>query len=287
MGERGSASNTSAAPAPSLAPHYERIALDRHLKAGRALAASMGLRRGERVLELGCGTGLLAAQLADRVGAEGEVLGLDALPLRVQIAHQRSRHNLRFQVGDVYQLARFGAGSFEAIVANGVLHGWPDAARALAECARLLVPGGRLGLVTPAGTHPHPAQQVQAALLAEPPYAGHAPPEEGRRYAVGAVELDGLLRRAGFAPVCVDAQPEVILHASGDGAIEFMQASAWGHFLMHLPEALRVRARAEIVRRLEALRGPEGIRHDAMHLVAIACKPLPQPAQAPRSGPGP
>ena len=110
MGERGSASNTSAAPAPSLAPHYERIALDRHLEAGRALAASMGLRHGERVLELGCGTGLLAAHLADRVGAEGEVPGLDALPLRVQIAHQRGRHNLRFQVGDAYQLARFGAG---------------------------------------------------------------------------------------------------------------------------------------------------------------------------------
>ena len=51
-----------------------------------------------------------------------------------------------------------------------------------------------------------------------------------------------------------------------------MQASAWGHFLMHLPPDLRDRARAEILRRLEALRGPDGIRHDAMQIVAIAFK---------------
>jgi ubiquinone/menaquinone biosynthesis C-methylase UbiE len=213
------------------------------------------------VLELGCGTGLLAEHFADRVGPGGEVLGLDALPLRVQIAHQRGRHNLRFQVGDPGQLARFKSGSFEAIVANGVLHTWPDAARALAECARLLVPGGCLGMVTHAASHPHPALRAQDALLTEPPYAGHAWPEEGRQYPVSAVELDALLLQAGFAAVRLDAQPEVILHATADGAIEFMQASAWGHFLMHLPAALRVCARAEIVRRLEALRGPEGIRH--------------------------
>jgi ubiquinone/menaquinone biosynthesis C-methylase UbiE len=284
MSTRGSASSVPAQQAPALATHCERLALDRQLKTGQALAAAMGLRRGQRVLELGCGTGLLAEHLADRVGASGEVLGLDALPLRVQIAHQRGRHNLRFQVGDPSRLARFRAGSFDAIVANGVMHTWPVAGRALGECARLLAPGGCLGLVTHSASHPHPARRVRDALLAEPPYAGHTWPQEGREYGVDMVGLDGLVRQAGFASMRLDSQPEVMLHATGNGAIEFMQASAWGHFLMHLPEALRVRARAEIIRRLEALRGPDGIRHDAMRLVAIACKP--HLASAPPSAPG-
>ncbi len=274
----------SASPAlrqPDLAPHYERLAFERQWRAGQALVARMDLRPGQRVLELGCGTGLLAAHMADRVGAAGEVLGLDLLPLRVQIAHQRSRHNLRFQVGGPGQLARFRTGSFEAIVANGVLHTWPDAPQALAECARLLVPGGCLGLATPSAAHPHPARRACDALLAEPPYVGHPRPEEGREHAVDVVELDALLRRAGFASLALAAQPETILHASGDGAIEYMQASAWGRFMAHLPEPLRLRARAEIVRRLEAARGPDGIRFDAMRLVAVArTRPAPRRERA-------
>ena len=259
--------------APALAAHYARLALDRRLKDGHLLAAAMRVRRGQRVLELGCGTGLLAEHLADRVGATGEVLGLDALPLRVQIAHQQcGRHNLRFQLGEPNRLERFKAGSFEAIVANGVLQTWPDAAGVLAECVRLLMPGGCLGLVTQCADHPHPARQVRDALVAEPAYAGHAWPEEGREYALSAAGLDAALRQAGFASMQLDSRPEVVLHASGAAAIEHMQASASGRFLMHLPEALRIRVRAEIVRRLEALRGPEGIRHAAMQLTAIAFK---------------
>ncbi|MDO9315394.1 MAG: methyltransferase domain-containing protein [Burkholderiaceae bacterium] len=258
--------------APSLASHHERLAVDRQLKVGCALVDRMGLRPGQRVLELGCGIGLLAEHLVERVGPNGEVLGLDAMPLRVQIAHQRGRHNLRFQVGDPSALRRFGAGSFDAIVANGVLHTWPDATAALTECARLLAPGGCLGLATHSAAHPHPAERLLHALLAEPDYVDHPWPQESRRYPVGADELDRLLRRAGLVSVRVEARPETFLHATGEGALEHMQASAWGHFLMHLPRLLRVRARADLVRRLEALRGPDGIRHDAMQLVAVAFK---------------
>jgi arsenite methyltransferase len=272
-----------AAP-PSLAPHYERIVIDRQLKAGRTLAAVMGIGRGHRVLELGCGTGLLSEHLARRVGHEGEVLGLDPMPLRVQIAHQKSGRNLRFQVGDAAQpaqLARFGAGSFDAIVANGVLPSWPDAPASLAECWRLLAPGGRLGLVTPAADHPHPARVVQARVLAQVPYLPHPLPLEARDHPLDEAQLRAALRAAEFDELLLEAQHEVVLHASGRGAIEFMQASAWGRFLMHLPEALRASAHAEILAGLDALRGPEGIRFEAVTLVAIGCKPAPRHTLSP------
>ncbi|MBX9716912.1 MAG: hypothetical protein K2X42_10000, partial [Burkholderiaceae bacterium] len=84
-----------------------------------------------------------------------------------------------------------------------------------------------------------------------------------------------LLPQAGFAAVQIEACPEMLLHATSEAALEHMQASAWGRLLMHLPAGLRAEARADIVRRLEALRGPDGIRHDAMQLVAIAVKRHP------------
>lgn len=270
------------APTPTLAPHYERLAIDRQLKAGRGLAAVMGLGRGHRVLELGCGIGLLSEHLAQRVGPEGEVLGLDALPLRVQIAHQeKGRHNLRFQVGHVGQLARFGPGSFDAIVANGVAHTWPDADGALAECWRLLAPGGRLGLVTHAADHPHPAREAMDAVLAQPAYAAHPLPDEAHEHPLTEARLRTLLREAGFDEWLLEAQAETVWHASAEGAIEAMQASAWGRFLQHLPEPLRHVARVDVMARLQARREDQGIRHRAVRLVVIASKPLPPRPLAP------
>jgi hypothetical protein len=51
-----------------------------------------------------------------------------------------------------------------------------------------------------------------------------------------------------------------------------MQASAWGHFLMHLPLPLRHAAKAQIEQRLEALRGPDGIACPTVRLLACATK---------------
>jgi SAM-dependent methyltransferase len=271
-------------PEPLLALHHERLAFDRQLRDGRALASSMQIGPGMRVLQLDCGTGVLAEELADTVGPQGEVVGLDPMPLRVQMAHQRSRHNLRFQVGDSARLGRLPTASFDAVIANGVLHGWSDVVAAVAECIRLLAPGGCLGMCTQSAAHPHPAAQVRDAVLSQPAYARHAPPPEASTRPLTAFELDALLRKTGFASICLRSEPEVFLHAGARSAIEFMQAGAWGRFLTHLPERERLAADAEIVDRLDALGGPDGIRHDAVRLVAVAWKARHAPDPTGRDG---
>lgn len=260
--------------APTLAAHYERLAFERQLKVGRSLAAAMGVSRGQRVLELGCGTGLLCEHLAERVGHSGDVLGLDPLPLRIQIAHQhRSRRNLRFQIGDVAQLARFPAACFDVIVANGVLHTWRDARAVLAEAWRLLADGGRLGLSTLSADHPHPAVQAQAAVLAQPPYAAHPVPDEAREYPLGPAALGEALDAAGFAPVNIETRRELKRYPHPEAAIESMQATAWGHFLGHLPVYLRAPARADIVQRLTQRCGADGLMHEVVALTVVAHRP--------------
>ncbi len=269
----------SAPTPPDLAQHFERIVTDRQLKAGRALAAAMGIQRGGSVLDLGCGTGLLSEHLADLVGLRGDVLGLDPSPYHMAIAHQRSRPNLRFQVGSPFTLGRFPAGCFDAVLANGLLHTWPDHDSTLCELLRVLKPGGRLGLVTSCKDHPHPVNVVQRAVLAREPYASYPRPPEMHEYPVNADELGDLLSDAGFVSSVIEQQPDVNVHATVNAAIEFVQASAWGHFLSHLPEAaageitdVRAQARRDIANGLERLRTAEGIRHKGVRLMAVATK---------------
>jgi hypothetical protein len=153
-----------------------------------------------------------------------------------------------------------------------VLHGWPDLAATLAECVRLLASDGRLGLSTYCAAYPHPAARVRDAVLAQPAYAGHALAADALVRPVTAGELDALLRQAGFAAVALQCAPEMLRYASPQSAIESMQASAWGRFLVHLPDGLREAARGEVERRLDAIAGPTGIAHDAMRVFAVGRK---------------
>ena len=62
-----------------LAETYEEVSRDRQFLAGRRLVDSLAIAPGERVLDVGCGTGLLAEHIAGIVGQAGYVLGLDPL----------------------------------------------------------------------------------------------------------------------------------------------------------------------------------------------------------------
>jgi SAM-dependent methyltransferase len=100
-----------------------------------------------RVLEVGCGPGELAARIRDELGAE--VVAVDISPRMVELARGRG---VDARVGDVQQLD-LADGEFDCAVAAWMLYHVPDVDRALAELARVLVPGGRLVAVTNAPDH--------------------------------------------------------------------------------------------------------------------------------------
>lgn len=92
---------------------------------------------GERVLDLGCGTGHLTAELAAR-GAE--VTGIDASPSMVAQARQNFP-KLKFVLGDARAMEF--AEPFDAVFSNAALHWMAEPARVAAGVARALKPGGR------------------------------------------------------------------------------------------------------------------------------------------------
>jgi arsenite methyltransferase len=111
---------------PTLAEYYDSVSQDRQLKAGQLLIERLAIRPGEHVLDVGAGTGLLAAHVGKLVGDSGMVVGIDPVPLRIEIAKHRTRRNIAFRVGDAYDLSEFASESFDVVYLNAVFHWLPD-----------------------------------------------------------------------------------------------------------------------------------------------------------------
>lgn len=112
-----------------------------------ALLSQACFAPGERVLDVACGTGLIALEAARKVGMGGSVVGIDISGEMVLAAEHRARGlalgNVQFQRMDAELLA-FADGSFDVVVCALGLMYMPEPEQALREMRRVLKPGGRL-----------------------------------------------------------------------------------------------------------------------------------------------
>lgn len=105
---------------------------------GRDLLVLLNAKPGERILDVGCGTGQLTSEIT-QFGAE--VVGIDSSPEMIASA-RKNFPQVKFEVADVTALTF--ADEFEVVVSNATLHWVRDQPSAIASIARALKRGGRL-----------------------------------------------------------------------------------------------------------------------------------------------
>ena len=125
-----------------------RPALERALGVGNHLRVAE-IEPGETILDLGCGGGIDSILAARRTGPSGRVVALDFLPEMLErtakAAAEAGLENVEVLEAEMEAIPLPDA-SVDHVISNGVVNLAPRKRRVLAECARVLVPGGKLSL---------------------------------------------------------------------------------------------------------------------------------------------
>lgn len=125
------------------------------------LLAAAALRPGERVLDVGCGTGVIARRAAEQVGPAGAVTAIDLSPEMIEVAQATpapATPSIEWRAGDAASLP-FPDGAYDAVLCQMALMFMENRIAAVTEMRRVLKPGGRVVVSTPG-----PIQPVFTAL---------------------------------------------------------------------------------------------------------------------------
>ncbi len=158
-------------------------------------------QRGERVLDVACGTGIVARLANQRVGPSGKVVGLDLNPGMLAIARSTSSTtNIDWREGNATAMPLEDA-TFNLVLCQQGLQFFPDKPNSLKEMRRVLVPSGRLALSVWTSMHESPG----FALLLEA-LKRHIGPEAAAfmelPFSLGnQEELHGMITASGFRDI--------------------------------------------------------------------------------------
>ncbi len=197
---------------------------------GLAAMERSHVSEGERVIDVGCGCGQTSIQLAERVGPQGSVFGVDvSAPMLVrarQRAEREALHHVRFENADAQTFA-FEPGSVDVVFSRFGIMFFADPVAAFTNLRRALRGGGRVSFVCWQPIQRNPWVLVPMAAAAKHVDLG-TPPEPGTPGPFSMADVDrvrGILEAAGFSDVGWESH-ERELQVAGrlglDDAVEFL-----------------------------------------------------------------
>jgi ubiquinone/menaquinone biosynthesis C-methylase UbiE len=169
----------------------------------RAVLGQTAVPPRARVLDVACGTGIVARNVARQLGPGGSVAGLDLSPAMLAIARRAATAegiDIAWHEGSALDLP-FADGAFDLVVCQMGMQFFPDKPRAVAEMSRVLAPGGRVVISTWRGLDRHP---FFAAFARSVRHRFGSPAIETPFSLGDPAEVAALLLEAGFRDVSVE-----------------------------------------------------------------------------------
>jgi SAM-dependent methyltransferase len=227
-----------------------------------ALVESAALSPGERVLDVACGTGVVARLAAEQVGAAGHVTGLDVNPVMLAVARSVSSPAAIEWREASAEDTQLPDASYDAALCQMGLQFIPDSGTAMAEFSRMLVPGGRLVANVP-GPMPEVFQILQRAIR------DHISPEVAKFVSVvfsldDARRLEDLVAGSGFREVSVRRDPRVLrLPPPEDFLWQYVWSTPLANAIAMLGEQERETLRSDV------LAGWDGLTRDGALILQL------------------
>jgi trans-aconitate 2-methyltransferase len=239
---------------------YDAVS-DPQFEWGMEVLERLRLRGDEAVVDAGCGSGRVTAELAERL-PEGRVIAVDGSAAMVEKAKERLGEGAQYVVSDLVGLEL--EEPVDLVFSTATFHWIADHDALFARMRRVLKPGGRL--VAQCGGRGNVAEHTRAiaAVAADPDYAQHLTQAKGLWNFADPEETQPRLEAAGFAEVRCWLQPKPV--QPGD-PLAFITTVTLGPILDQLPEEKR-RPFAEAV--LEASKQPLVLDYIRLNIEAVA-----------------
>ena len=256
-----------------MARAYDAYVAPYHAPIARRLVELAGIGANERILDIGCGTGIAAFVATSTVGSLGSVVGVDLAEEAVHLATERATamglRQIHFEIADSRAL-RFTAGSFDAVL-SCFGHPLVGRDRCLAEVRRVLRPGGRAVLGTWNAAKPSAMPFREILEHRRPPVLAPdvdrliqarkvlASTEEGRA-AQSAAGWIAILEDAGLSSVQVLEETHRAVFRDPDAFLDY--SFAWGdneRELRTMSPASRASLREEFWERVKSMVSEDGL----------------------------
>jgi ubiquinone/menaquinone biosynthesis C-methylase UbiE len=190
---------------------YERVLVGPLFRpfAERLVTRAM-LERGDSVLDVACGTGIVARVARERLGSDARIVGVDLAPAMLAVAHAADS-TIDWREGNAASLPVSAAEQFTVVTCHQGLQFMPDKPAVLSEMRRVLRPGGRVAVATWSSLEQLPAVVALNAVAER-----HVGPIVDSRHSFGRADaLKNLLVETGFSDVNVETFAHDVQFADG------------------------------------------------------------------------
>lgn len=176
------------------------------------LVQRVELAPGDRILDIACGTGIVARLARDRVGPSGRVVGVDQSPVMLAVARAVAP-GIEWREGNAVALPVDPSETFDVVFCQQGLQFFPERSTAVREMRRALAPRGRLAIAVWGPLDTAPCFQALQSVAER-----HVGAVQDRRHGFGDPEaLRTLLAGAGFADVRVEPATLPMHFTDGEG----------------------------------------------------------------------